>query len=90
MVCDMSKKLTPFVNSLVKANNYDKLNYKLVIDILELVPEDVYNNIDKNFVDVYFFGTPDLTPEENFDRIRKYDTEEDYTYYLSDEDLIER
>lgn len=51
----MSKKLTPFINSLVTANNYDKLNYKLVIDVLELVPKDYYYNIDKNFADIYFF-----------------------------------
>lgn len=55
MVEDMSKKLTPFINSLVTANNYDKLNYKLVIDVLELVPKDYYYNIDKNFADIYFF-----------------------------------
>lgn len=90
MVQDMSKKLTPFINSLVVSNNYDKLNYKLIIDILELVPEDYYYNIDKNFTNIYFFGTPDLTPKQNFERIRKFDTDEDYTYYISDEDLMER
>lgn len=90
MVQDMSKKVVPFLNSLVTANNYDKLNYKLIIDVLELVPSDFYYHIDKNFADIYFFATPDLTPEENFERIRKFDTDEDYTYYISDEDLMER
>lgn len=37
-----------------------------------------------------FFGTPNLTPKENFERIRKFDSEEDYTYYISDKDLMER
>lgn len=90
MIQEMSEKLAPFINSLVTRNNYDKLNYKLAIDLLELVPKDYYNKIDKNFADVYFFGTPDLTPEENFEKIRKFDTEDDYTYYLSDKNLKER
>ena len=37
-----------------------------------------------------FFGTPDLSPIQNFERIRKFDSEEDYTYYISDKDLMER
>lgn len=90
MVCDMSKKIAPFVNSIIEANNYDKLNYKLAIDLLEITPEDFVNFIDNKYVDIYFFGTPNLTPKENFERIRKYDTEDEYTYYLSNEELLKR
>lgn len=90
MVQEMSKKISPFLNSIIEANNYDKLPYSLVIDILELTPEDYIKNINKELSQVYFFGCADLTPKENFERIRQNDTIEDYTYYVSDEDLMGR
>lgn len=90
MVQEMSKKISPFLNSIIEANNYDKLPYSLVIDILELTPEDYVKNINKELSQVYFFGCADLTPKENFERIRQNDTIEDYTYYVSDEDLMGR
>jgi len=90
MVQEMSEKISPFLNSIIEANNYDKLPYSLVIDILELTPEDYIKNINKQLSEIYFFGCAELTPKENFERIRQNDTTEDYTYYLSDEDLMER
>lgn len=90
MVQEMSKKISPFLNSIIEANNYDKLPYSLVIDILELTPEDYVKNINKELSQIYFFGCADLTPKENFERIRQNDTIEDYTYYVSDEDLMGR
>lgn len=90
MVMEVSKKLTNFLNSIISANNYDKLDYKLVIDMLEITPHDYYYYIDKRFADIYFLGTPDLTPQEMFKNIRKNDTKEEYTFYLSDEELMKR
>lgn len=90
MVQDVSQKIAPFINSIVTANNYDKLPYKLVLDLLELTPKDYSMLIDSRLCDVYFFGVSELSPTENFNRIRTYDTKEDYTYYLSDDDLMQR
>ena len=90
MVEEMSAKISPFLNAIIEANNYDKLPYSLVIDMLELTPKDYVEKINRKLSKAYFFGCADLTPIQNFERIRKNDTEDEYTYYLSDEDLIER
>lgn len=90
MVIEVSNKIVKFVNDIISSNNYDKCDYKLIIDILELTPHDYFYYIDKKFADIYFFGMPDLTPTQIYNNIRKYDTPDDYTFYISNEDLMER
>lgn len=90
MVEEMSNKFSPFLNAVLEANNYDKLPYALAVDILELTPKDYIEKINNKLTKAYFFGCADLKPKENFERIRKNDTENEYTYYLSDEELMKR
>ena len=39
--------------------------------------------------EIFYFITSDVTPEERFAIQKKYDTEKDYTFYKSDEELRE-
>ncbi|GFI65799.1 shikimate kinase [Lachnospiraceae bacterium] len=34
----------------------------------------------------YYFGTSEVTPEERYELLKKYDTPKDYTYYKSEEE----
>lgn len=39
--------------------------------------------------EIFYFITSDVTPEERFAIQKKYDTEKDYTFYKSEEELRE-
>lgn len=39
--------------------------------------------------EIFYFITSDVTPEERFAIQKRYDTERDYTFYKSDEELRE-
>ena len=55
----------------------------------QLLPEDYDKYIRGANCDIVYFITSDVTPEERFLIQKKYDTEKDYTFYKSDEELRE-
>ena len=39
--------------------------------------------------DIYYLGYPNIDPREKFNIIRKYDTEKDWSYSRTDEELLD-
>lgn len=85
----ISKKMAPFLQSMIDSGEYDEQEYGMVIDMYQLLPEDYTNHIDPTRCEILYLVTADVTPEERFQLQKKYDTPRDYTYYKTDEELRE-
>jgi hypothetical protein len=86
---NISGKIAPFINAMMKSGEYEELGYGMVFDVYQLLPEDYIKYIDRSSCDIYYLLTADVTPEERFQIQKKYDTPGDYTYYYSDDEIRE-
>lgn len=82
----ISAKIAPFLCAMMDSGEYDECDYGMVIDVFQLLPEDYRKHIDPSVCEIYYFVTSDVTAEERFELLKKYDTPKDYTYYKSDEE----
>ena len=85
----ISGKMAPFVRAMLESGEYDEHTPGMVLDMYQLLPEDYDKYIRGANCDIVYFITSDVTPEERFLIQKKYDTEKDYTFYKSDEELRE-
>lgn len=85
----ISGKITPFVRAMLDSVSYDENEPGMVIDMYQLLPEDYDTYLRGANCDIVYFITSDVTPEERFQIQKQYDTEKDYSYYKSDEELRE-
>ena len=85
----ISGKMAPFVRAMLDSGEYDESAPGMVLDMYQLLPEDYDRFIRGANCAVAYFITSDVTPEERFLIQKKYDTEKDYTFYKSDEELRE-
>ena len=85
----ISGKMAPFVRAMLESGEYDEFEPGMVLDMYQLLPEDYDRFIRGANCDIVYFITSDVTPEERFAIQKKYDTEKDYTFYKSDEELRE-
>ena len=85
----ISGKMAPFVRAMLDSGEYDEFNPGMVLDIYQLLPEDYMKYIHGANCKIVYFITSDVTPEERFSIQKRYDTEKDYTFYKSDEELRE-
>ena len=85
----ISGKMAPFVRAMLESGEYDEFKPGMVLDMYQLLPEDYDRFIRGANCDIVYFITSDVTPEERFAIQKKYDTEKDYTFYKSDEELRE-
>ena len=85
----ISSKMAPFVRAMLESGEYDEFTPGMVLDMYQLLPEDYDRYIRGANCDIVYFITSDVTPEERFLIQKKYDTEKDYTFYKSDEELRE-
>ena len=85
----ISGKIAPFIRAMLDSGEYDEFEPGMVLDINQLLPEDYIKYIDGANFKIAYFITSDVTPEERFAIQKKYDTEKDYTFYKSDEELQE-
>lgn len=70
---NVSKKLAPFLNTCVES--FEKGN--LLMDVYQLTPEDYVKYINRDVCDVCFIGYPDISVEEKFCEMRKYEQREE-------------
>lgn len=82
----ISSKMAPFIRAMMDSGEYNECDYGMVIDIFQLLPEHYVQFIDSSVCDIYYLGTSDVTPEERFELLKKYDTPKDYTYYITEEE----
>ena len=85
----ISSKMAPFVRAMLDSGEYDEFAPGMVLDMYQLLPEDYDKYIRGANCEIVYFITSDVTPEERFLIQKKYDTEKDYTFYKSDEELRE-
>ncbi len=82
----ISSKMALFIRAMIDSGEYDECDYGMVIDIFQLLPQHYIQHIDSSVCEIYYFGTSEVTPEERYAILKKYDTPKDYTYYKSEEE----
>lgn len=82
----ISRKIAPFIRAMIDSGEYNELDYGMVIDVYQLLPQDYIKYIDRSICDIYYFITSDVTYEERFELLKRYDTSNDYTFHISDEE----
>jgi len=85
----ISSKMTPFVRAMLDSAEYDEFEPGMVLDMYQLLPEDYEKYLRDANCEIVYLLTSDITPQERFEIQKKYDTPKDYTFYKSDEELIE-
>lgn len=85
----ISSKMAPFVRAMLDSGEYDEFKPGMVLDIYQLLPEDYMKYIHGANCEIVYFITSNVTPEERFAIQKRYDTEKDYTFYKSEEELRE-
>ena len=85
----ISSKMAPFVRAMLDSGEYDEFEPGMVLDMYQLLPEDYDKYIRGANCEIAYFITSDVSPEERFLIQKKYDTEKDYSFYKSDEELRE-
>ena len=85
----ISGKMAPFVRAMLDSGEYDDYTPGMVLDMYQLLPEDYTKHIQGANCQIFYFITSDVTPKERFAIQKQYDTEKDYTFYKSDEELRE-
>ena len=85
----ISSKMAPFVRAMLDSGEYDEFEPGMVLDMYQLLPEDYDKYIRGANCEIVYFITSNVSPEERFLIQKKYDTEKDYTFYKSDDDLRE-
>jgi 2-phosphoglycerate kinase len=88
-LCNISGKIAPFINAMMKSGRYDEFKPGMVLDVYELLPKDFMEYINKDYCKIYYFLSEDITAQERFEIFKKYDTEEHYTHTMDDELLLE-
>lgn len=85
----ISGKMAPFVRAMLDSAEYDEFEPGMALDMYQLLPEDYDRYIRGANCEIVYLLTSDVTPEERFLIQKKYDTEKDYTFCKSDEELLE-
>ncbi len=85
----ISGKMAPFVRAMLDHSAYDPSEPGMVLDMYQLLPEDYHRYIRGADCQIAYLITSDVTPEERFLIQKRYDTEKDYTFGRSDEELLE-
>lgn len=85
----ISGKMAPFIRAMLDSGEYNEFQPGVVLDMYQLLPEDYMKYIHGANCEIFYFITSDVTPEERFAIQKQYDTEKDYTFYKSDEELRE-
>ncbi|MCM1127519.1 MAG: AAA family ATPase [Lachnospiraceae bacterium] len=82
----ISSKMALFIQAMIDSGEYNECDYGMVIDIFQLLPQHYIQYIDSSVCEIYYFGTSEVTSEERYELLKKYDTPKDYTYYKSEEE----
>lgn len=73
-----------FYKSIMRNNDI----FYYIVETCDMTPKMASLLFKRNDVIMLFLGTPKQTIEDHFNEIRKYETEKDWTYDRSDEDVL--
>lgn len=85
---ESSKRLALLLSRVIEI--IDCQEEKFIIDSAHILPEDIAKYIDKDKWEIYYLGYPNIEAREKLEMIRKYDTEADWTFNKSDEELVDK
>lgn len=85
----ISGKMAPFVRAMIDSIKYDVSEPGMVFDMYQLLPQDYEKYLRGANCEIFYFITSDVTPVERFEIQKKYDSPKDYSFYKSDEELLE-
>ena len=86
MVTTASRGLAPFLRGMIDGDEFEKYDHGIILDVFQLTPEDYVKHVQNENCTAVFLGTADMTAEERFQLLKKYDTPKEYTYFYSDEE----
>ncbi|MDR2598962.1 MAG: hypothetical protein LBC73_01640 [Oscillospiraceae bacterium] len=86
---NISGKIAPFISAMIGSDEYEEFERGMVLDVYQLLPDDYMKYIAGCNCEIFYFITSDVTPEERFNIQKTYDTEKDYTFYKTDEEIRE-
>ena len=86
----LSTKLINILAHLVQTEKYDDLDYRMLVDMYQLMPEDYIKKISPQYCKVYFVGYPNISVEEKYEKIRKNETKWDWTRTVNESELKEK
>lgn len=82
---NVSKNLAPFLNTCLECFEGEHL----LIDTYHLAPEDYVKQINQEICDICFIGFPDISVEQKFCEMRKYEQREE-DIQKTDEELKQK
>ena len=85
MVEDFPNFLSCLFYKSIKRNK-GEINY--IVETCDVTPKKAFELFNKEDTILLFIGTPRQTIDEHFNKIRKYETEKDWTYDRSDEQIL--
>lgn len=85
----ISGKMAPFVRAMIDSKKYEVSEPGMVFDMYQLLPQDYEKYLRGANCEIFYFITSDVTPVERFEIQKKYDSPKDYSFYKSDEELLE-
>lgn len=83
---ESSKRLALLLSRVVEI--IDTTDEKFIIDSAHILPKDIINYLDRDKWDIYYLGYPNISASEKYELIRKYETNEDWTYKRTDDELF--
>lgn len=83
----ISSRMAVFIQAMIDSGEYDECDYGMVIDIFQLLPHHYVQDIDSSVCDIFYFGSSEVTLEDRYELLKKYDTPNDYSYYKSEAEL---
>lgn len=87
VINDTSEKLAKLLSTVT--NIINDTDEKFIIDSAHIMPRDIIKILDLEKWDIYFFGYPNISKEEKFSLVKKYDKNTDWTNRKSDEELLD-
>jgi len=86
---NVSGKIALFIAAMLDSGEYDEFEPGMVVDVYQLFPEDYVKHLTGKNCEIMYLLTSDVTPEERFSIFKTHDTEKDYTFSASDDELCE-
>ena len=83
-----SEKVALFIKAMLESKEYDEFEPGMVADVFQLLPEHYIKYLNDKNCEIAYFITSDVTPEERFAIHRTYDSEKDYSFCFSDEEML--